>query len=1044
MITRSQKNNFTYVSLDYPSKRQKIKYNSDNNSFINNLDIESESIKSSFESESIISNTESNNSDNESNTYSVTEKSDSETESVSSSEIINSSDSIAVNLDKDINDAFEKEYEILEHNLYSVLDGSFFEGYNLEYSLNYFKKKISLSQIQELNNKLFDLKNQYENENLNIIQILNKNYSVDKQKQIVEKIYNIMNCDILTTEYNTNLEELNKLINENDSEEMIALEKQIINNINNYNNSYKSQILQSKMSFNNKVIAYKFLKIMESYNNNSSEELIKYKTWLNTLLNIPFGNYQENIISIESEPNKINDYIFNVRNILDQHLSFLEKPKDQIINIITHMIRNPKTSINGIGIYGPKGTGKSSLIDSIGTALNRPVIRISLGGSNDANVLNGHDFTYIGSRQGKIIDALINSKIMNPIVHFDECFPYGQLIDTEIGAIEIGKLYNNFKLNKKNPKIKSYNEKLKKFEYKDITYAWEKTNNKLIKLKFQNLTTTCTENHLFLTERGYIKAKDIIIEKDKIIAHPSRGSSKILNNDQYQILLGSFLGDGHIYQLKSGYSGLKIRHGIKQEKYCIWKANMFNINCSYLDKNGYAQKPSIEFDTKILYIKNQLPKTKSMCPQWIIDDLDWRGIAIWFMDDGSICQKSGYCSARFSTESFDEDTHKRLVYKLNNIGIDCSYKKYTKGFHILLTSDGYKNLLINIYKYIHPSMEYKITPLDLQKRKLILNEYWSCSEIQNPIINNIYNVWSCTSHKIVEYKYKFCMTCNDYTFCLLNKSKNYHQCYHKKIRNDNLYNIKKEQKYIWDKTFPEYEYMFLKQKEYLTLKNTKVYDIEIQDNHNFVILSSKNKKSSGIVVHNCDKISNNQQGQEIFNTLLHLTDSTTNNQYNCDNYFAGIEFDLSRILFIFTYNDPNNVDPIFADRIYKINITNYSYSEKLSIIQNHLINNILKSFNFKNDDISFTEESIKYLIEKSKNSDGMRTIKNNIQIIISRINTLLLIDESQANVIQLNYKKLYKNYRKLPVLILKHHIDLLLEDSIYEEYTELKYPHMYL
>lgn len=614
MITRSQKNNFTYVSLDYPSKRQKIKYDSDNNSFINNLDIESESIKSSFESESFISNTESDNSDNESNTYSVTEKSDSETESISSSETINSSDSIAVNLDKDINEAFEKEYEILEHNLYSVLDGSFFEGYNLEYSLNYFKKKISLSQIQELNNKLFDLKNQYENENLNIIQMLNKNYSVDKQKQIVEKIYNIMNCDILTTEYNTNLEELNKLINEKDSEEMIALEKQIINNINNYNNSYKSQILQSKMSFNNKVIAYKFLKIMESYNNNSSEELIKYKTWLNTLLNIPFGNYQENIISIDSEPHKINDYIFNVRNILDQHLSFLEKPKDQIINIITHMIRNPKTSINGIGIYGPKGTGKSSLINSIGTALNRPVIRISLGGSNDANVLNGHDFTYIGSRQGKIIDAIINSKIMNPIIHFDEI----------------------------------------------------------------------------------------------------------------------------------------------------------------------------------------------------------------------------------------------------------------------------------------------------------------------------------------------------------------------------------------------------------------------------------------------DKISNNHHGQEIFNTLLHLTDSTTNNQYNCDNYFAGIEFDLSRILFIFTYNDPNNVDPIFADRIYKINITNYSYSEKFSIIQNHLINNILKSFNFKDNEISFTEDSIKYLIEKSKNSDGMRTIKNNIQIIISRINTLLLIDESQANVIQLNYKKLYKNYRKLPVLILKHHIDLLLEDSIYEEYTELKYPHMYL
>ena len=206
--------------------------------------------------------------------------------------------------------------------------------------------------------------------------------------------------------------------------------------------------------------------------------------------------------------------------------------------------------------------------------------------------------------------------------------------------------------------------------------------------------------------------------------------------------------------------------------------------------------------------------------------------------------------------------------------------------------------------------------------------------------------------------------------------------------------------------------MVLKQKEYLPLQNTKVYDIEIKDNHNFIIISSNNKNRSGIVVHNCDKISNNHHGQEIFNTLLHLTDSTTNNKYNCDNYFAGIEFDLSRILFIFTYNNPNNIDSIFADRIYKINIKNYNYYEKLSIIQNHLINNILKTFNFKENDISFTDKSIKYLIEKSKNLDGMRTIKNNIQIIISRINTLLLINENQANIIQLNYKNynIFKRY----------------------------------
>ena len=159
MITRSQKNNFNYVSLDYPSKRQRVKYDSDNNSFINNLDIESEIVESVIESESYASNTESensdtksensdtksensdnesdnsdnesDNSDNESNTYTVTENSD----SGSKSETIDSGDSTIVNKDDDINNAFEKEYGMLEHNLYSVLDGSFFEGYNLEYSL---------------------------------------------------------------------------------------------------------------------------------------------------------------------------------------------------------------------------------------------------------------------------------------------------------------------------------------------------------------------------------------------------------------------------------------------------------------------------------------------------------------------------------------------------------------------------------------------------------------------------------------------------------------------------------------------------------------------------------------------------------------------------------------------------------------------------------------------------------------------------------------------------------------------------------------------
>jgi ATP-dependent Lon protease len=428
MITRSNKRNFKEVELPLPNKKRRIS-NLDSN--LNSYNLVNDSI-SEINTESI-SNTESDSfiaSDSESSDIESldTESLDSESESElldseSESELLDS-ESESELLDNEDKRSYKNEFELMQNHILSIVDGSFFETNNQELLINYYKDKISLNELQLINNKFNILRTEYEKDNIDIIDILNKDYPIQKQKNILEKLFNLINSDILSSDYKYYLDELKKLLNDTkiktENTELDELEKKILDNINNYNNSYKNQILTSKMSFNNKVSAYKYLKIMEGYDNSSSEELIKYKTWLNTLLSIPFGKYNDNSININSSAIVINNYIKEVREILDNKLSFLEKPKDQIINIITHMIRNPITSINGIGIYGPKGTGKSSLINSIGLALNRPVIRISLGGSNDANVLNGHGFTYIGSKQGKIIDALISSKSMNCIIHFDE------------------------------------------------------------------------------------------------------------------------------------------------------------------------------------------------------------------------------------------------------------------------------------------------------------------------------------------------------------------------------------------------------------------------------------------------------------------------------------------------------------------------------------------------------------------------------------------------------------------------------------------------
>jgi ATP-dependent Lon protease len=194
------------------------------------------------------------------------------------------------------------------------------------------------------------------------------------------------------------------------------------------------------------------------------------------------------------------------------------------------------------------------------------------------------------------------------------------------------------------------------------------------------------------------------------------------------------------------------------------------------------------------------------------------------------------------------------------------------------------------------------------------------------------------------------------------------------------------------------------------------------------ILINSKTMNPVILIDEIDKISDTHHGQEIIGTLIHMTDHTTNSKYNNDKYFAGIDFDISKVLFIFTYNEPKKIDPILADRLYKINVDNYTFKEKMVITNKHLINNVLEKMSFNINDIKFSDSAVEYLVKLNENESGMRTIKQNIEIIISRINNLLLTNK-EDDIIKLKYKKMYNHYQNLPIVIEKDHIDTLLEES---------------
>ncbi len=142
-----------------------------------------------------------------------------------------------------------------------------------------------------------------------------------------------------------------------------------------------------------------------------------------------------------------------------------------------------------------------------------------------------------------------------------------------------------------------------------------------------------------------------------------------------------------------------------------------------------------------------------------------------------------------------------------------------------------------------------------------------------------------------------------------------------------------------------------------------------------------------------DKVSDTPKGEEIIGILTHLTDTTQNSQFH-DKYFSNMDFDLSKALFIFSYNDESKVNPILRDRMYKITTKGYSGAEKITIAQKYLKPTIRDLVKFEDDNIIIPDDTIKYICEHLTNKEhGVRNLKRCLEIIYSKLNLFRLTNE---------------------------------------------------
>lgn len=306
----------------------------------------------------------------------------------------------------------------------------------------------------------------------------------------------------------------------------------------------------------------------------------KTKKYMDKLLEVPFGVYKE--LNVKKGSKNISNFFQNIRQKLNESIYGQTETKNKIIEVIGKWISNPKSNGNIIGLHGPPGVGKTTLIKKgLSEAIGVPMAFIPLGGCRNSSTLEGHDFTYEGSKNGKLVDILIENKCMNPIIFFDEL---DKVSNTRDGDDIIGILTHLIDFTQNDSISDKYFSDIE-FDFSKCLFIFSFNDDKIINPILKDRIT-------IISMKGFDKKEKIIIAKDYII----NKFAKNIGIDINKINLNDDILDYIVehYCMKE--------EGVRELERCIeallMKVNMYFLtqDKSYVPKQVKINNNIIEFD----------------------------------------------------------------------------------------------------------------------------------------------------------------------------------------------------------------------------------------------------------------------------------------------------------------------------------------------------------------------------------------------------------------------------------------------------------------